>query len=149
MRGSTPHLRTASAEDVDGVRELAAAFTTSFELDRSAFEQSFHRLLVDSDCLIVVASVGDALVGYVLAFVHGTFFANGPVCWIEELMVRDDVRRAGIGRSLVADAEAWASSRGAGLVAMATRRAEEFWSEVGYESSATYRRKPIIPAASR
>ncbi len=118
-----------------------SAFANSFAPERASFERSLRRLLSDDDCLLVVAQSDGAVVGYLLGFVHDTFFANGPVCWIEELMVSDDVRRAGVGRSLVAHAEHWASSRDARLVALATRRAEPFWTAVGYEPSATYLRK--------
>lgn len=138
-------VRGASASDVDPLFELVSAFASSFAPERATFERSLRRLLSDEDCLLVVAQADGAVVGYLLGFVHDTFFANGPVCWIEELMVRDDVRRAGVGRSLVAQAEHWASSRGAQLVALASRRAEPFWTAVGYEASATYLRK-LAPA---
>jgi GNAT superfamily N-acetyltransferase len=65
--------------------------------------------------------------GYVMAFVHPTFFANGPVCWVEELMVAEDQRGRGIGRALVEHVETWAASADARLVALATRRASHFY----------------------
>ena len=56
-------------------------------------------------------------------------------------MVRGTDRHRGIGRELVGALERWAMDRSAGLVALATRRADVFWQAVGYEKSATYFRK--------
>ena len=56
---------------------------------------------------------GPATLGYVAASVHPTLYANGPVTWIEELMVAEDARGRGVGRALVTAVERWALSRGA------------------------------------
>lgn len=79
--------------------------------------------------------------GYILAFDHVTFFANGRVAWVEEMMVTPGWRRGGVGRKLMETVEQWARERGARLVAMATRRAASFYRGVGYEESAVYFRK--------
>jgi len=50
-------------------------------------------------------------------------------------------RRKGVGRALIAQFEEWAASRGAKLVAFATRRAAEFYRVLGYTDSAVYCRK--------
>jgi GNAT superfamily N-acetyltransferase len=68
-------------------------------------------------------------------------YANGLVGWIEELMVDPGQRRGGIGRLLVSAAEEWIEAQDAVMVALATRRAEDFWLAVGYEESAVYFRK--------
>jgi len=123
---------------------LAVDFATSFALDRERFRQSFAELLGDPTCLLLVAEHEGAAVGYLLAFVHGSFFANGPVAWIEEVTVRPDTRLGGLGRALVDEAERWSTTNGAALVALATRRADAFWQAVGYEPSANYLRK-LLP----
>ena len=56
-------------------------------------------------------------------------------------MVDADYRKMGIGRSLMQSFEGWATDRDAKLVALATRRAGEFYKALGYEESATYWRK--------
>jgi len=33
-----------------------------------------------------------------LGFDHHTFYANGRVSWVEEIMVSEDYRRRGVGR---------------------------------------------------
>jgi GNAT superfamily N-acetyltransferase len=77
----------------------------------------------------------------VLGFDHYTFFANGRVAWVEELMVREPFRRQNIGQCLMQAFEAWAKARGCKLVGLATRRAAAFYQAIGYEESATYFRK--------
>ena len=70
-----------------------------------------------------------------------TFFANGKVAWVEEIMVGSSRRKAGVGRALMTAFEEWSANRGAKLVALATRRAAEFYRALGYEESAIYFRK--------
>jgi GNAT superfamily N-acetyltransferase len=81
---------------------------------------------------------------YLLGFLHDTFYANGPVGWVEELMVNSTYRRRGGGRMLMVEFERWVSGRGGRIVALATRRASEFYQAVGYEESATYLRKVLL-----
>ena len=134
-------IRPAQFADSDALFILAGAFATSFSVERSAFESSFAALLQSPDAFIAVASDSDRVVAYVLGFDHHTFYANGRVSWVEEIMVADDVRRRGIGRQLMESFEQWAKSRQSKLIALATRRAASFYQSVGYDESATYFRR--------
>jgi len=134
-------IRPAREADKPALYRLAAGLATSFELERPAFSASFDSLHQDEGCLVAIAETSGKVHGYVMAFVHPTFFANGPVCWVEELMVAEDHRATGIGRALMERVEAWATSRDARLVALATRRAAPFYRALRYEDSATYFRK--------
>ncbi|MEZ0299682.1 MAG: GNAT family N-acetyltransferase, partial [Candidatus Methylacidiphilales bacterium] len=71
-------------------------------------------------------------------------FATGSVAWLEEIMLRQDFRRAGIGKMLMEDFEKWARIKSCRMVALATRRAAEFYKALGYEESATYFRKKLM-----
>jgi GNAT superfamily N-acetyltransferase len=110
-----------------------------------AFDRSFAEVLAHRDSGLFVATVSEDVVGYILASLHPTLYANGPVAWIEELMVRDTARRVGVGLALVRAVEQWASERAVRMIALATRRAEAFWKAVGYEASATYLHKLLDP----
>ena len=79
--------------------------------------------------------------GYLLAACHLTFLADGPVAWVEEVMVQEGHRRSGAGRALMVHAEDWAARSGAAYVALASRRAGPFYRALGYEDSAVYFRK--------
>jgi len=56
-------------------------------------------------------------------------------------MVSEDVRRRGVGRRLMESFEQWARSRQSKLIALATRRAAQFYQSIGYDESATYFRR--------
>lgn len=105
---------------------LATQFATSFVVDEHAFHAAFASVLHAPDVHLAVAEVDGQIVGYVLAFQHVTFFADGPVAWVEELMVVPHRRQQGIGRWLMQSVEAWVVMHGCRLVALATRRAAVF-----------------------
>lgn len=146
-----PRIRPATPADVDAVQALATAFATSFRVEPDALRASFAALLAAPDAALLVAEAGDegggdgggggGVIGYVLGFVHPTFYANGPVAWVEEITVEASLRRGGVGRALMDAFETWARVRDARLVALATRRAAAFYAALGYEESAIYHRK--------
>ncbi len=137
----TTTTRPAIAADAGAVLSLASPFATSFALDEGAFHRSYSALLATAGARLLVAESGTRIAGYLLGFEHYTFFANGRVAWVEEIMVEESRRRQGIGESLMREFEAWARSRGCRLVALATRRAAAFYAAIGYEESAVYFRK--------
>lgn len=134
-------MREAVRDDRDGIWPLTRAFATSFVPSRDAFDSSVDRVLADTDALLLVACDHWEVVGYLLAHRHLTLFANGPVGWVEEVMVDEPVRGAGVGRQLMARAEQWARDREAEYLALATRRAGGFYRALGYEDSAVFFRK--------
>jgi GNAT superfamily N-acetyltransferase len=136
-------IRRARVGDEEALLALAADFATSFRVEATAFGEAFAELITSPATYLAVAEVNGEVVGYALAFEHPTFYANGRVAWVEEIAVRDDHRRMGVGRMLMQSAEAWATERACRLIALATRRAAEFYRALGYEESATYFRKML------
>ena len=136
-------IRRATPDDAAKVFSLASDLATSFDVEERRFEASYQQVLTDDHALLLVVEDDKEVVGYCLGFEHATFFANGRVAWVEEMMVSSSHRRKGVGRSLMAAFERWSAGRGAKLVALATRRAAEFYRAVGYEESATYFRKML------
>ena len=134
-------LRNAKPEDAEELLPLVSEFVASFELDSEKFYSSFQQLVQDNNAVVVVAQFNGKIVGYCLGFVHQTLYANGPVAWLEEIMVSSQQRRSGIGEKLTAAFEDWAKEQGAVLSALATRRASTFYEAIGYEASATYFRR--------
>jgi predicted N-acetyltransferase YhbS len=142
MNDAVLHIRRAQPHDSDAVWQLTRQFATSFVPTAGTFTESYSSLVSRSDTLLVVADApGTGVVGYALASTHLTLFADGPVTWIEELMVEPDRRRRGAGSALMRAVEAWSVEQGATYVALATRRAEEFYAAIGYTASATFLRK--------
>ena len=136
-------VRAADLADADALWPLVRDFATSFTPDRTVFERTLPALLARDDTLLVVAESEARVVGYLLASVHLTLFANGAVAWVEEVMVESDARRGGAGSALMLAAERWAVGEGAAYVSLASRRAAAFYDALGYDDSAVFFRKTL------
>lgn len=148
MEGSQVQIRAARTGDAGAVAGLAGELAQSFPFSRDQFDLAYPALAASQDaCLLVAAEDGECL-GYVLGFRHLTFYANGPVGWVEELLVRQEHQGRGLGRALMAAFERWAAGQGCVLVALATRRAAPFYRALGYAESAAYLRK-VLPSRAR
>jgi len=134
-------VRKGLPEDEKAILALARDFATSFPVDQAGFSEAFSQVLALPGMHVAVAQSEDAIVGYVLGTAHPTFYASGHVAWVEEIMVREDFRKKGVGRLLMENFENWAKSKNCRLIALATRRAAEFYKCLGYAESAIYFRK--------
>jgi GNAT superfamily N-acetyltransferase len=133
-------IRRANADDGGAVADLAAELAQSFAFSRAQFDLSYPALLAADGACLLVAADGRERLGYLLGFRHLTFYANGPVAWVEEVVVRRQDRGRGVGRALMS---AWAAGQDCILIALATRRAAPFYRALGYEESAVYFRKVL------
>lgn len=134
----------AEAQDKPALFLLARDFATSFAVEQSVFDEALVQLLAHPEALLLMAEAGDGTIaGYLLGFEHLTFFAGGRVAWVEEIMVGEPFRRQGVGHKLMEAFEEWARAREAKQIALATRRAGEFYEALGYEKSAAYFRKRL------
>lgn len=136
-------IRPATLADAEPLADLAAQLAQSFPFARTAFDASFPVLVTDEHARILIAVAGQVTVGYCLGFRHLTFYANGPVATVEEILVSPTVRGTGVGRLLMAAFEGWAVEQGCAVVALATRRAAPFYRALDYEESAAYFRKRL------
>ena len=134
-------VRPAEAGDAAAVAELARELAQSFTFARDRFDRGYPALLASPGVCLLLAVDGPERLGYLLGFEHLTFYANGPVGWVEEVFVRGEHRGGGVGRALMSGFEQWAAGRDCALVALATRRAAPFYRALGYEESAVYHRK--------
>nr|WP_281271028.1 GNAT family N-acetyltransferase [Paenibacillus prosopidis] len=62
---------------------------------------------------------------------------------MEELFVLDEYRGMKIGKKLMMLIEEKAAERGSKLIALATRRAGDFYKAIGYDESAIYFKKAL------
>lgn len=152
MRNSQLHIRPATAADAGTVARLAAELAQSFSFSPAAFDRAYPAVLAAGDAWLLLAEDPGATgpeasraepVGYLLGFWHPAFFANGPVAWVEEILVRPEDRGRGAGRALMSAFEQHAADQGCRLVALATRRAAAFYRALGYQESAVYFRKVL------
>jgi GNAT superfamily N-acetyltransferase len=140
---SQPIIRPAEVGDADAVFSLARALAITFPVDRAGFDRGFGAVAASPGAHLLVAEIDGEVVGYLLGFVHPTFYANGPVAWVEELAVHEAVRRRRVGARLMAAFEDRARAGGARLVALATTRAGAFYTAIGYARHAEYFRKHL------
>jgi GNAT superfamily N-acetyltransferase len=102
-------IRRAGDGDAGGVAALAAELALSFKFSADQFRVSYRALLTSDGACLLLAVDGREYAGYLLGFRHLTFYANGPVAWVEEIVVRGRDRRRGIGRMLMEAFEGWAA----------------------------------------
>jgi GNAT superfamily N-acetyltransferase len=137
-------IRDGQPSDSDAVFFLVCEFAVSFRPDREAFGRCLSELISDESAKLIVAESDGDLVGYCLGFDHYAMYANGRISWLEEITVRADLRRRGIGSAMMNAFEVWAESRSSKLVGLATRRAKSFYTALGYDESAVFFRK-LLP----
>ncbi|MFF2888610.1 GNAT family N-acetyltransferase [Paenibacillus sp. NPDC057967] len=135
--------RNAISKDEEELFELSAKLATSFKLNKTDFKRTFLDVLSNKDADLLVAEIETGIIGYVLAFHHSTFYANGLISWVEELFVLEDYRGKSVGKNLMVLIEEKAVQRGSKLVALATRRASDFYKAIGYDESAVYFKKSL------
>ncbi len=141
-------IRLAQLSDAKALLTLAQGLATTFVVEPQAFDIALPEILADSSSYLAVAVHNDdnragevEPVGYILGFHHFTFYANGRVAWVAEIVVHETFRRRGIGTLLMQSFEAWAAGQDAKIVALSSRRAVPFYEALGYEESARYLRK--------
>ena len=62
---------------------------------------SLQAILESADAYLAIATAGEETIAYLLGFDRFTFFANGRVSWVEEIIVKEEVRRQGVGLMLL------------------------------------------------
>ncbi len=134
-------VRKANIQDLNRIFELVEDFAASFNPQKELFIQTFENILRADNAFVFVAERDKKIIGYSLGFIHSTFFANGNVAWLEEIMVDERFKRTGAGSELAKAFEQEAVDKDCKLIALATRRAADFYSAIGYEESAIYFRK--------
>jgi GNAT superfamily N-acetyltransferase len=140
-RQHQPTVRRADGDDEPAVYELVSDMAITFTVERAAFRRSFLDLITADGAGVLVVDIDGQVGGYLLGFTHPSFFANGPVAWVEEIAVQERLRRQHLGSLLMAEFENWARDVGAQVVALATTRAGSFYEAIGYAPRATYFRK--------
>jgi ribosomal protein S18 acetylase RimI-like enzyme len=142
-------VRRAEARDLDALAELFAVLLAHHEALEPAFRvragarerlpKLLARQLGDPDAAVFVWEDATGVLGFCSARVERTPEAVLEVSRvaIDDLAVRSDRRRRGVGRALADAACAWARSRGAERleVRVAARNPEgqAFWRALGYE----------------
>jgi len=141
-------IRPATASDASSLFELVRAFPTPTPPSSGQFSRTLDSKLSDVSACLLVAEHESQLVGYVSGYCHATFYAGGPTAWVDELLVIERLRGAGIGRQLMDAFEQWAKDQQSVLVSLATRGAAAFYEHRGYTSKAGYYKKYFATGSS-
>ena len=108
-------IRTAKLADVPAMAGLLAelfAIETEFPTDRAKQERALRMIIERPSAAAWVAECGGQVVGMVTAQTVVSTAEGGESVWIEDVIVRTDCRRKGIGRKLVQAVEQWCAGRG-------------------------------------
>ena len=134
-------IRKARTEDEQEVIALARGFQSPTELDEDYFHLAWKKKLIDPNSYIGIAESGNSIAGYISGYLHFAFYANGSTFWVDEIFVNDNMRRNGVGKSLMDSIIPWLGDRDCKLIALPTNGAKEFYSELGFQDSARYFKK--------
>lgn len=125
-------VRLAGMADAQLVWGFASEFPSDMVHDRDAFMTMYPRMISREDRYLAVAEVGEKAVGYVVASIAETFFANAPVVWISEMLVDPAERLHGVGTALITAVEEWAHDRGAAWVSVVVDESIGFYESRGF-----------------
>jgi len=132
-------IRAAQMADRDRLFDLLCQFAWSATPNREAFDVGFPAIMADNNTYLRVACDETGMVlGYSLAVLQWTLYANGQIILLQELMVAPEHRRRGIGMKLIAALTDDARRAGAKEITVATRRAKEYYPRFGFTEIAGY-----------
>jgi GNAT superfamily N-acetyltransferase len=133
-----PTVRIARVSDAGDIARLTRQL--GYDLEAPAAAERLSRLLARADHEFFVADVD----GHVAGWLHATileYVESGPFVVIGGLVVDEQHRRKGVGRLLMAQAEAWARQQGCAIVRLwssaARAAAHRFYEELGYTNIKT------------
>lgn len=125
-------IRPFRRTDISVVRELLEQL--GYEVAAAELDRRVERILAAADHHIAVAEEGGEVVGLLHVFERPAL--EKPCEAVVQALVVDAKRRGhGVGKALMA--EAWARARGLDSVALSTRHAQAFYTQLGYTKVAT------------
>ncbi len=140
-------IRRGQSQDLSAVFRLAKQFQTGrVPINRDEFEVAFENVLRHRDQetnVLYVVEQPDGVVAYSLMSVSRLLHASGLTAFLQEIVVDESARGAGIGSALVAANEEYCLARGVRQLSMATARSGEFYHRLGYTSVGEYFRKVL------
>ncbi|MGA1785213.1 MAG: GNAT family N-acetyltransferase, partial [Pontimonas sp.] len=132
----------AAAADHDRVLELVGKLGHVFEVDPGKFSETFRFVMDDPGrSLLLVAEAEGQVVGYCLTTISPLLYSNGPSAQLQEIVVDEEARVAGVGTALVRAVEDACEKAGVTQLTVASRRAGGFYDRLGYSQQAEYMRR--------
>ncbi len=118
------NIRPATTEDLEALLDLAAAQRADQAVHQPVFwrpaadARDRHRpflagQIADDDVIVLVASEGDAVVGFAIGVMHPAppvYDPGGPTCTVDDFVVADPTRWATTGAALLRELRSRAST---------------------------------------
>jgi len=134
-------IRHAIADDSVAILNLANQLHPTINVEQEAFQYTFHQVLHRPECVCLVVSKHDNILGYLSGYVRPVLTQGRNVAFVDEIVIESNMRSKSLGTSLMKHFEAWALSEKCALVGLATGGARGFYEHLGYQSSAGYFKK--------
>ncbi|MHB1172675.1 MAG: GNAT family N-acetyltransferase [Lacisediminihabitans sp.] len=137
-------IRPATLADADAVFALLDQLGSDYLPDRTAFNEAFGDAVLEADDhLLFVAESDGAVVGYALTTIARLLYTNGDSAQLQELVVDETARGAGIGSQLVIAVEQECRARGIRQLTVASSRSAAFYERLDYRSTADFLKKVL------
>lgn len=134
-------LRPAEARDVPRLAELSGQL--GYPGSEKEFAARLESIRQSGATGVLVAEIDGDVVGWIQVSELEPSLVSGRSAQIVGLVVDELFRRAGVGRRLIAGAEAWARSRGHATLSVRSNAAREgahdFYPRLGFELKKTQR----------
>ena len=135
------HLRPATQSDLPALAQLLAELVETIEdeagIDRTRVHKNCQALLSAPDSFILVAEMGNTIVGLVNFNLRQALLHSGPSALIDELIVTEAFRGKGVGTQLVDAAVEQCKQLGCCEIEVSTEtandRARAFYQRCGFE----------------
>jgi GNAT superfamily N-acetyltransferase len=131
-------IRPATLSDADQVARLTCHL--GYEVATEDVADRLSRALVREDQRLLIAEIDGQPAGWIQVGVADSI-ETGPFAVINGLVVDRSVRSQGVGRLLLAQAEAWAKERGLTTIRLwstvSRERAHAFYERYGYQKVKT------------
>jgi GNAT superfamily N-acetyltransferase len=113
-----PRIRAAVESDLDDMTRMIEqlfALESDFPFEAAKVRRGLELLHARADSAALwVAELDGQVVGMCSAQIVISTAEGGPAAWVEDVVVRNEMRGLGIGRMLLATLSAWAVRRGIG-----------------------------------
>jgi ribosomal protein S18 acetylase RimI-like enzyme len=139
-------IRPATLADADAVFALVDQLADRYDVDREAFDDAFHHAVEQADdhILQVAESADGKVIGYALMTIARLMYTRDDIAQIQELIVDEGARNAGVGSRLVYAMEDICRARNLSQLTVASSRAPAFYDRLDYRSTADFLKKSFV-----
>lgn len=140
-------IRDATLEDYEEAIKLYGIFVEDEKRYKNLDNDSFKKVISDSNSIMRLAINDDVIVGFILFSMRNVVRYAKPIVEIEEFFVLEEYRRMKIGKALTDDAFTYAKENDCEYVFLASGKervpAHKFYRNYGFDEYALHFRKKV------